>query len=141
MHLRVGRGPPQWKLHFPEHQAEYDAAQLVKRSSKIIVVIGNPPYNRFAGVPLAEEADLVDPHKAIERYGRVRQVGPSEAASVAGGEELSHLGQREKLGMLHGDLHSPAWCPDPSCLLLASSCIGQLWCLTAEPLVCEHEHA
>ena len=42
-------GAEQLKLHFPELQAEYDAAQSVKRGSKIIVVIGNPPYNRFAG--------------------------------------------------------------------------------------------
>ncbi len=71
-------GPEQMKLHFPELQAEYDAAHAVKRSSKIIVVIGNPPYNRFAGVPLAEESDLVDHYKGIRRDDKGRQVGPSE---------------------------------------------------------------
>ncbi|MGA2150214.1 MAG: type ISP restriction/modification enzyme, partial [Bryobacteraceae bacterium] len=71
-------GPEQMKLHFPELQAEYDAAHAVKHSSKIIVVIGNPPYNRFAGVPLAEEADLVDHYKGIRRDAKGKQVGPSE---------------------------------------------------------------
>lgn len=55
------------KLHFPEIQAEDDAAQAVKRGGTIIVVVGNPPCNRFAGVPLAEEADLVDHYKGIKR--------------------------------------------------------------------------
>lgn len=71
-------GPEQMKLHFPELQAEYDAAHAVKHSSRIIVVIGNPPYNRFAGVPLAEESDLVDHYKGIRRDPKGRQVGPSE---------------------------------------------------------------
>ncbi|HZP06468.1 MAG TPA: type ISP restriction/modification enzyme [Terracidiphilus sp.] len=71
-------GPEQMKLHFPELQAEYDAAHAVKRAGKIIVVIGNPPYNRFAGVPLSEEADLVDRYKGIRRDDKGKQVGPSE---------------------------------------------------------------
>jgi hypothetical protein len=71
-------GPEQMKLHFPELQAEYDAAHAVKRNGKIIVVIGNPPYNRFAGVPLLEEADLVDHYKGIRRDDKGKQVGPSE---------------------------------------------------------------
>jgi hypothetical protein len=71
-------GPTQLKLHFPELQAEYDAAHAVKRSRKIIVVIGNPPYNRFAGVPLDEEADLVDHYKGIRRDNQGKQVGSSK---------------------------------------------------------------
>jgi hypothetical protein len=71
-------GPEQLKLHFPELQAEHDAAQEVKRGTRIIVVIGNPPYNRFAGVPMAEEAVLVDHYKGITRDDRGRQAGPSQ---------------------------------------------------------------
>jgi hypothetical protein len=71
-------GAEQMVFHFPELQAEYDAAQIVKRGGKIIVVIGNPPYDRFAGVPLAEEADLADYYKGIRRDDKGRQVGPSE---------------------------------------------------------------
>lgn len=70
-------GPDQIKLHFPELQEEHDAAKRVKRGGRIIVVIGNPPYNRFAGVPLEEEADLADHYKGITRNDKGRQIGPT----------------------------------------------------------------
>lgn len=71
-------GTDQLKLHFPELQDEHDAARVVKRDAKVIVILGNPPYNRFAGVPLAEEADLVDRYKGIARDSKGTQVGQSE---------------------------------------------------------------
>jgi len=70
------QGPDQLKLNFPELQDEHDAASDVKREAKVIVVLGNPPYNRFAGVPLEEEADLADHYKGIMRKGG-KQVGQS----------------------------------------------------------------
>ena len=70
-------GPDQRELNFPELQDEHDAARDVKRSARIIVVLGNPPYNRFAGVPLAEEAELVDHYKGIKRDMDGKQVGRS----------------------------------------------------------------
>jgi hypothetical protein len=60
-------GPERVKLNFPELQDEHDLAQGVKRDAKIIAVLGNPPYNRFAGTALKEEADLVDHYKGIRR--------------------------------------------------------------------------
>jgi Type ISP C-terminal specificity domain/N-6 DNA Methylase len=71
------QGPDQLKLNFPELQEEHDLARDVKRDAKIIVVLGNPPYNRFAGVPLEEEADLVDYYKGITRNGDGKQIGQS----------------------------------------------------------------
>ena len=71
-------GTEQLKLNFPELQQEHDAARAIKKDAKIIVVLGNPPYNRFAGVPLEEEADLVDPYKGIRRDSKGKQVGNSE---------------------------------------------------------------
>ncbi|MDE2284695.1 MAG: N-6 DNA methylase [Hyphomicrobiales bacterium] len=71
------KGPDQLKLNFPELQDEHDAATGVKRDAKIIVILGNPPYNRFAGVPLQEEADLVDHYKGITRDSNGKQVGQS----------------------------------------------------------------
>jgi hypothetical protein len=68
-------GPDQLKLNFPELQDEHDAARGVKSDAKIIVVLGNPPYNRFAGVPLEEEGDLVDYYKGITRSNKGKQVG------------------------------------------------------------------
>lgn len=69
------QGPDQPKLNFPELQEEHDAATSVKREAKVIVVLGNPPYNRFAGVPLQEEADLVDHYKGITRDKNGKQLG------------------------------------------------------------------
>lgn len=46
-----------------ELQEERDAAQRVKREAKILVVMGNPPYNAFAGVSPEEEQGLVEPYK------------------------------------------------------------------------------
>jgi hypothetical protein len=51
------------KLAFPEMEAERDAADQVKQKAPILVVIGNPPYNAFAGVSPAEEEGLVEPYK------------------------------------------------------------------------------
>jgi hypothetical protein len=54
------------KLNFPEMREEFDASQKVKRAAKIIVILGNPPYDRFTGAAQAEEAELVAPYKGIE---------------------------------------------------------------------------
>ena len=54
------------KLNFPEMRDEFDASQRVKREAKIIVVLGNPPYDRFTGAAQAEEAELVAHYKGIE---------------------------------------------------------------------------
>ncbi len=48
---------------WPELEEEKDAAELVKRDKKILVVLGNPPYYAFSGVSPEEEEGLVDPYK------------------------------------------------------------------------------
>ncbi len=55
-------GPKQQVL-WTELQEERDAAEHVKRDQRILVVLGNPPYNAFAGVSPDEERGLVDPYK------------------------------------------------------------------------------
>jgi hypothetical protein len=47
----------------PELQEERDAAEQIKRSVPILVILGNPPYNAFAGVSPKEEQGLVEPYK------------------------------------------------------------------------------
>ncbi|OPZ84488.1 MAG: N-6 DNA Methylase [bacterium ADurb.Bin429] len=54
-------------LHYPEFKAEYDAAAGVKRGKKILVVLGNPPYNGFAGMAVQEERDLSDAYRRAKR--------------------------------------------------------------------------
>ena len=48
---------------FPEMEQERDQAEDVKRNVPILVVLGNPPYNAFAGTSPEEEAGLVEPYK------------------------------------------------------------------------------
>jgi len=46
-----------------ELEQEREAAEEVKRERPILVILGNPPYNAFAGVSPAEEKGLVEPYK------------------------------------------------------------------------------
>lgn len=46
-----------------ELEAERDAAEHVKRQEQVLVILGNPPYNAFAGVSPTEEEGLVEPYK------------------------------------------------------------------------------
>lgn len=56
---------------FPEMQEEKDAAEKVKMEKPILVIIGNPPYNAFAGTSSEEEGDLVEAYKEglISKWG------------------------------------------------------------------------
>ncbi|MDQ2732339.1 MAG: N-6 DNA methylase, partial [Armatimonadota bacterium] len=54
---------PKTHLLFPEMEAERDAANEVKQAKPILVILGNPPYNAFAGTSPKEEQGLVEPYK------------------------------------------------------------------------------
>ena len=56
------KGPKQ-RLMYPELEDERDAAERVKRETPILVILGNPPYNGFAGVSPTEEEGLVELYK------------------------------------------------------------------------------
>lgn len=58
---------PQQRLAFPELEEERDASEHVKRDKKILVVLGNPPYNGFAGVAVEEERSLTQAYKKALR--------------------------------------------------------------------------
>ncbi len=51
-------------LDIVEFQSEREAAGNVKRSEPILVVLGNPPYNGFAGIREQSDDDLIAPYKA-----------------------------------------------------------------------------
>lgn len=51
------------RLPFPEFEEERNAAEEVKRVQPILVVLGNPPYNGFAGVSEQENGHLIEPYK------------------------------------------------------------------------------
>ena len=49
---------PKKQIPIPEMQQERDAADKVKQTVPILVILGNPPYNAFAGVsPIEKDAD------------------------------------------------------------------------------------
>ena len=45
-------------LPFPELEEERDRAERVKQETPILVILGNPPYNGFAGMAVDEEREL-----------------------------------------------------------------------------------
>jgi predicted helicase len=44
-------------------EEERDAADRIKQKVPILVVLGNPPYNGYAGIPVEEEKGLVEPYR------------------------------------------------------------------------------
>lgn len=54
-------------LPMAELEEERDAADHVKRDERVLVVLGNPPYNGYAGMGMQEERDLVEPYRRTER--------------------------------------------------------------------------
>ena len=47
----------------PELKAERERAEQVKQDTPVLVILGNPPYNGFAGMAVGEEAELKDAYK------------------------------------------------------------------------------
>ncbi len=54
-------------LPFPELEEERDRAERVKREAPILVILGNPPYNGFAGLAMDEERELSDAYRTAKR--------------------------------------------------------------------------
>jgi hypothetical protein len=54
-------------LPFPELEEERGKADKVKQEAPILVILGNPPYNGFAGVAIAEERVLVEAYRTAKR--------------------------------------------------------------------------
>ena len=57
-------------LPFPELEEERQHAGRVKRETPILVILGNPPYNGFAGVAVDEERELSDAYRTTKRVRR-----------------------------------------------------------------------
>ena len=57
----------QQQLQWPELEAERDAAEKVKQQTPILVVLGNPPYNGYAGMATAEERTLSTAYRTTKK--------------------------------------------------------------------------
>ena len=63
-------------LPFPELEEERDRAERVKQDTPVLVILGNPPYNGFAGMAVDEEREL------SESYRTVREVRKPEGQGL-----------------------------------------------------------
>jgi hypothetical protein len=64
------KGPKKQIAIWPEMEAERRSADGIKQSTPILVILGNPPYNAFAGTSPAEEEGLLEPYKAgLRQWG------------------------------------------------------------------------
>ena len=57
-------------LPFPELEEERDRADRVKQDTPVLVIIGNPPYNGFAGMAVEEERELSEAYRATKEVRR-----------------------------------------------------------------------
>ena len=57
-------------LPFPELEEERDRAERVKRDTPILVILGNPPYNGFAGMAVDEERELSEAYRTTKQVRR-----------------------------------------------------------------------
>ena len=58
------------QIPFPELAEEREHAAHVKREVPILVILGNPPYNGFAGVAVDEERELSDAYRTTKHVRR-----------------------------------------------------------------------
>ena len=62
---------PKQRCPFTELEEERDAADQVKRDVPILVILGNPPYNSFAGIAkMEEERDLSEAYRTTRASAR-----------------------------------------------------------------------
>ena len=57
-------------LPFPELEEERDRADRVKQDTPVLVIIGNPPYNGFAGMAVEEERELSEAYRSTREVRR-----------------------------------------------------------------------
>ena len=57
-------------LPFPELEEERGRAERVKQDTPILVILGNPPYNGFAGMAVEEERELSEAYRSVRRVRR-----------------------------------------------------------------------
>ena len=62
-------------LPFPELEEERDRAEKVKRETPVLVILGNPPYNGFAGMAVGEENTLSTAYRTTKRGEAARGAG------------------------------------------------------------------
>ena len=67
---------PKQHLLFHEMEEERDKAEAVKQHQPILVILGNPPYNGFAGVSPTRKAAWSSPTRKVWHEWGITQVQP-----------------------------------------------------------------
>ena len=57
-------------LPFPELEDERDRAERVKQDTAVLVILGNPPYNGFAGMAVDDEKELSEAYRTTKQVQR-----------------------------------------------------------------------
>ena len=57
-------------LPFPELEQERERAERVKQDTPVLVILGNPPYNGFAGMAVDEERELSQAYRTTRQVRR-----------------------------------------------------------------------
>ena len=57
-------------IPFPELEEERDRADRVKQDTPVLVILGNPPYNGFAGMAVDEERELSTAYRTTQQVRR-----------------------------------------------------------------------
>ena len=62
----TGKEPKQLQMFMPELLEERDRAERVKQDTPVLVILGNPPYNGFAGMAVDEERELSQAYRTTK---------------------------------------------------------------------------
>ena len=66
----TGKEPKQLQMFMPELLEERDRAERVKQDTPVLVILGNPPYNGFAGMAVDEERELLQAYRTTKEVRR-----------------------------------------------------------------------
>ena len=66
----------------PELAEERDRAEQVKQERPILVILGNPPYNGFAGMATDPKSPISEERKLSEAYRSTKNVRPPEGQGL-----------------------------------------------------------
>lgn len=124
------KGPKQ-HLIFPELEEERDAAEHVKREVPILVVLGNPPYNGFAGVSPEEEQGLLEPYKrGLNEWGITKNYLDDLYVRFFRLAER-RIAERTGRGVV-SFISNHSWVSDPTYVVLRQHLLGSFDCLWIE---------
>ena len=93
-------------LPFPELEQERERAERVKQDTPVLVILGNPPYNGFAGMAVDEERELSEAYRTTKQVRRPRGAGAERSlrAVLPHGGAAHRREDRPGRGVLHFQL-------------------------------------